>query len=171
VEELTIQDLDHIGFSEPMKAYRALNSEHQFLMVSWHMTMSHGKIVRHDQKQPLQDIGIFDPLASTRQSDVMDFMVQFHDLIDTYNIAVMSFSMIEVKFGEVRLCLPGVGEMKYDRMGQALAKILCGHLISHNINKFDKLDQLLLNAKNKIRPNGYEMLHILLEFGAICRSI
>lgn len=48
-------------------------------------------------------------------------------------------------------------------MGQALSKILYGHLIPHNIDKCGKLDQLLLNAKNKIPPNGYEMLHILLE--------
>lgn len=42
-------------------------------------------------------------------------------------------------------------------------KILYGHLILHNIDKFGKLDQLLLNAKNKTPPNGYEMLHILLD--------
>ena len=75
----------------------------------------------------------------------------------------MPFSMIEVKFGIVGLCIPGVGEMKYDRMGQALAKILYGHLIPHHIDKIGRLDQLLLNAKNNIPPNGYEMLHILLE--------
>ena len=99
------------------------------------MTTSCGKIVGPNLKQLLQDIGLFNPLASTRQSDVIDFVTQFHDLIDSYNIAVMPFSMIEVKFRIVGLCLPGVGEMKYDRMGQALAKVLYGHLIPHQIDK------------------------------------
>jgi hypothetical protein len=107
-----------------------------------------------NQKQLLQDINLFNPVASTRQADVIDFVAQFHDLMDSYNIAIMPFSMIEVKFGIVGLCLPGVGEMKYDRMGQALSKILYGHLIPHNIDRCGKLDQLLLNAKNSIPPNG-----------------
>ena len=162
IEDLTLCDLENIGFVEPRKAYRAFHLEHQTLMANWHMTTSRGKIVGPNQKQLLQDINIFNPLASTRQADVIDFVAQFHDLMDSYNIVVMPFSMIEVKFGVVGLCLPGVGEMKYDRMGQALSKILYGHLIPHNIDRCGKLDQLLLNAKNKIPPNGYEMLHILL---------
>jgi hypothetical protein len=48
-------------------------------------------------------------------------------------------------------------------MGQTLAKILYGQLIPHNIDKVGKLNQLLLYAKNKTPPNGYEMLHILLQ--------
>lgn len=163
VESLQVYDLERIGFSDPKKAYRAFHMEHQMLMANWHTTTSRGKIVGPNQKQLLQDISLFTPLASTRQSDVIDFIAQFHDLIDSYNIAVMPFSMIEVKFGIVGLCIPGVGEMKYDRMRQALAKILYGHLIPNNIDKMGRLDQLLLNAKNRIPPNGYEMLHILLE--------
>jgi len=163
VEELTIMDLEHIGFVDPSKAYRAFHLEHQNLMANWHMTTSRGKIVGPNQKQLLQDINLFNPLASTRQADVIDFIAQFHDLMDSYNIAVMPFSMIEVQFGVVGLCLPGVGELKYDRMGQALSKILYGHLIPHNIDRCGKLDQLLLNVKNAIPPNGYKMLHILLE--------
>ena len=128
-------DLERIGFFDPKKTYRAFHTEHQTLMANWHMTTSCGKIVGPNLKQLLQDIGLFNPLASTRQSDVIDFVTQFHDLIDSYNIAVMPFSMIEVKFRIVGLCLPGVGEMKYDRMGQALAKVLYGHLIPHQIDK------------------------------------
>jgi hypothetical protein len=159
-ESITIEDLEEIGFADPVKAYRAFHTEHQTLMANWHTTTSRGKIVGPNQKQLLQDISLFNPLASTRQADVIDFVAQFHDLIDSYNIAVMPFSMIEVKFGIVGLCLPGVGEMKYDQMGQALAKILYGHLIPHNIDKVGKLDQLLLNAKNRVQANGYEMLYI-----------
>lgn len=64
-------------------------------------------------------MGIFTPLTLTRQLDIIDFVAQFHDLIDSYNLAIMQFSMIEVKYGAVGLCLPGVSEIKYDQMGQA----------------------------------------------------
>ena len=147
-------DLERIGFMELRQAYRAFHLEHQTLIANWHMTTSRGKIVGPNQKQILQDINIFNPLASTRQSDVINFVTQFRDLIDSYNIVVMPFLMIEVKFGVVGLCIPGVGEMKYDWMGQALSKILYGHLLLHNIDKCGKLDQLLPMPKTEYRPMG-----------------
>lgn len=60
--------------------------------------------------------------------------------------------MMEVKFGTIGLCLSEVGETKYNKMAAALMKILYGHLIPHQVDQFGKLDQLLLNAKNKNLP-------------------
>jgi hypothetical protein len=51
------------------------------------------------------------------------------------------------------LCLPGEGEIEYDKMGQALVKVLYGQLILHHVDRLGNLDQLLLNANNKILPN------------------
>lgn len=122
VEGLRLKDLKCIGFLDSMKAYWAFHMEHQTLMANWHMTTSHDKIVSPNQEQLLQDDSIFNPLASMPQFDVIDFVVQFHDLIDSYNNVIMLFSILEVKFGVVGLCLSGVGEMKYDQMGQALGQ-------------------------------------------------
>ena len=66
VEFLTMQDLQRIGFMDPRKAYHAFHTEHQTLMANWHTTTSREKIVGPNQKQLLQDIGIFNPLASIR---------------------------------------------------------------------------------------------------------
>ncbi len=50
VEVLTVQELECIGFSDPLKAYWTFHSEHQTLMANLHMMTSGGRIVGTNQK-------------------------------------------------------------------------------------------------------------------------
>lgn len=45
-------------------------------------------------------------------------------LLPNYNIALMPFNDIELKYGDVGLCLLGVGIIHYTEMGRHLAMFL-----------------------------------------------
>jgi hypothetical protein len=68
-----------------------------------------------------------------------------------------------LKYGEMGLCLPGVGWMKYNEMGNALSILLTTNLLPLDDDTIlpKKLAQKLCLA-NKTN-NGYKILHRLLE--------
>lgn len=78
----TVADLEQVGFANPLKAFWAFQTEHQNLMADWYITMSCRKCVWPNQKQIFQDISMFHTLTSMKQSDVIDFVSPFLDLLD-----------------------------------------------------------------------------------------
>jgi hypothetical protein len=134
-------------------------------MSSWVTPAFNGRkaIIGPDQRRLLGDVDVFTPLKSTKLADIIGFVSQFSSLLGSYSIAVMPFDHIALEYGEVGLCYPGVGKIKYKKMAEALAKLLYHRLIPSGIDKTGALDDMLTLEQEKSSPNGYAMLWALLE--------
>jgi len=84
-------------------------------------------------------------------------------MLANYNIAVMPFNHVELKYGAVGFCLPGVGKIKYLETGRHLAMFLETRLPMGPDHPDNELAQALSLTAAKAHPNGYEMLQTLFE--------
>lgn len=75
----------------------------------------------------------------------------------------MPFNDIELIYGAVGLCLPGVGIVRYTEMGRHLAMYLKEKLPMGEEYEDSHLAQALTLVASKPHPNGYEMLQTLFE--------
>jgi hypothetical protein len=116
-----------------------------------------------DQKQLLKDLHVFTKLQSTKLTDVIDFISQFHGLLGAYTLCVMPFDRVVLEYEHVGLCYPGVGRKRYKKMGIALAKLLYDRLIPRGLDKTGSLDEIMRLENEKADPNGYAMLWKLLK--------
>ena len=118
-----------------------------------------------DHSRIIDKIEAFPTLHSTKQRDVLTWLKQLPNLLASYKILLMPFDHIELRFGPVGLCLPGVGTEKYTLMGGALAMIL-DKIISNTIDR--RIPNLLAIVRNKVPANGYNVLHKLLVETVAC---
>ena len=165
VPQLSKELLTALDFPHPDQTLRDIDEEHQTLMEGWSRPASRGfaPVVGPDQKQLLKDLPVFTRLKSTKLTDVIDFISQFHGLLGAYTLCVMPFDQVVIEFGHVGLCYPGVGTKRYRKMGLALAKLLYDRLIPRGLDKSGSLDEIMRLENEQASPNGYVMLWRLLE--------
>lgn len=105
----------------------------------------------------------FTPLESRTQNAVIDWFNNLAQLAHAFSIAICPFEHFELVYGPPGICLPGVGEEKYDEMGSILYMLLSSKLLPMQVSADDsELAQELKLATDTSVPNGYELLHILL---------
>lgn len=103
-------------------------------------------------------------MESRSQNAVIDWFNNLAQLAHAFSIAICPFEHIELVYGPPGICLPGVGEGKYDEMGRVLYTLLSSKLLPMQVNADDsELAQELKLATDTSVPNGYELLHILLR--------
>jgi hypothetical protein len=165
VDMLSEEDLELLRIDDIEGLLIEIREQHASLMSSWVTPAFNGRkaIIGPDQRRLLGDVDVFTPLKSTKLADIIGFVSQFSSLLGSYSIAVMPFDHIALEYGEVGLCYPGVGKIKYKKMAEALAKLLYHCLIPSGIDKTGALDDMLTLEQEKSSPDGYAMLWALLE--------
>jgi hypothetical protein len=164
-DNLTEDNLGQLRLDDIEGLLVEIQEEHASIMANWITPAYNGRkaIIGPDIRKLLHEIEVFLPLVSTKLADVIDFISQFSSILSSYSIAVMPFEHIALEYGDVGLCYPGVGKVKFKKMAEALAKLLYHRLIPVGIDKTGELDDLLTIEKEKPSPNGYAMLWALLE--------
>ena len=132
-------------------------------MQNYTIQSQHGFSEGPKNVQMLSTSAPFKKLDSVTPTAVMQWYKSLVSVLSHYNICLMPFKDIVLKYGEIGLCLPGVGWMKYNEMGNALSTLLTTNLLPLDDNSIlpKKLAQKLRLA-NKTN-NGYKILHRLLE--------
>jgi hypothetical protein len=106
----------------------------------------------------------FTPLESRKQNDAINWYNNLANMLIGYKIGICPFQHIELAYGSVGLCLPGVGMDRYDQMGRDLHTLLASKLLPMQVNNDgSKLAQALALATDASMPNGYDLLHVMLK--------
>jgi hypothetical protein len=88
----------------------------------------------------------------------VDWYTHFVYDLQRYDICLVPFDAIVLRWNYVGLCLPGVGEIRYTAMGQALFSILDKVLPSNNPTVSDCVVSLL-----GFRHDGYRLLYLVMS--------
>jgi hypothetical protein len=163
VEELTLCHFEDLGFLKPTDSYISIKGRHRLLMQNYTVHSQHGYSDGPKNVQLLSNNAPFKKLDSLKPTVVMEWYKNLVSVLSHYNICLTPFKDIVLKYGDMGLCLPGVGWMKYNEMGNALSILLTTNLLPLNDDTIlpKKLAQKLRLA-NKTN-NGYKLLHRLLE--------
>jgi hypothetical protein len=165
VKELLMADLESLHFYDPQVTIQLIRPMHKQVIASWQIQTHYGTSIGPDHSRIIDKIDAFPVLHSTKQRDVLTWLKQLPNLLASYKILLMPFDHIELRFGPVGLCMPGVGTEKYSLMGSAWAMIL-EKIISNTIDR--KILSLLSIVRNKVPSNGYNILHKLLVETVAC---
>ena len=163
-EALQPSDIHQLGFFDPIKACQPLTQKHARLMQRYESQSRYDGYRKGPDERSLVSSTAFITLESTKQDDVIKWYEQLAQIAASYQIGISPFAHIELAYGPVGLCLPGVGGARYDEMGRALALLLSTKLLPMNDNSNDS--ELSLALELPMDPedqNGYEILHVLLK--------
>jgi hypothetical protein len=162
VPQLQIEDLERLGFQNPEESIDTIGAAHYSLMMNYEGTKYDGytRGPRHDK---LMQATSFEKLENTDPRSVLQWYKKTAANIVTYNIALMSFDDVELRYKAVGLCFPGVGRVRYNKMGRHLALFLDSKLPMDDDAPNTRLAQALSLVASKTHPNGYEILQTLLE--------
>lgn len=116
---------------------------------------------KHDK---LMQASTFEKLENTEARAVLQWYKKTAASLVHYNIALMPFDDVELRYKAVGLCFPGVGRVRYNEMGtRHLALFLEAKLPMDEDASDTHLAQALSLVASKTHPNGYEILQALLE--------
>jgi hypothetical protein len=163
--ELVLRDLEQLNFYDPGVTFQVIQPMHKMAVANWRVQTQFGMSIGPDHARILDKMATFPTLHSTKQRDVLAWLKQLPNLLAGYKILLMPFDHIELRFGPVGLCIPGVGTEKFGMMGSALAMVL-DKIISNQIDR--RILNLLAIVKNKVPSNGYNVLHKLLTETVDC---
>jgi hypothetical protein len=162
VGELDLHHFVELGFLNPAASYISIKSNHRSLMQNYTVQSQYGLSDGPKNVQLLSTNAPFKKLESTKPAAVMAWYKNLVSTLSHYNICLTPFDIV-LKYGEVGLCLPGVGWMKYKEMGAALSVLLTTNLLPLDEDSIlpKQLTQKLRLANKS--NNGYKILHRLLE--------
>ena len=162
VEALSLDILKNLQFYNPKSTFEDIAPAHYALQRNWENNSPHGYSCgpKHDK---LMNATSMPTLDAVDQVSVIKWFNKTGAMLANYNIAVMPFNHVELKYGAVGFCLPGVGKIKYLEMGRHLAMFLETKLPMGPDHPDNELAQALSLTAAKARPNGYEMLQTLFE--------
>jgi hypothetical protein len=160
-----LRDLEELHFYDPAVTFQVIQPMHKMAVANWRVQTQFGMSIGPDHARILDKMATFPTLHSTKQRDVLAWLKQLPNLLAGYKILLMPFDHIELRFGPVGLCVPGVGTEKFGMMGSALAMVL-DKIISKQIDR--RILNLLAIVKNKVPSNGYNVLHKLLTETVDC---
>jgi hypothetical protein len=145
--ELLVEDfLTTLGF--PMNLHADIVDRFRDLVTDWERPDVNPKYVTTS----------FRKLDTTFSPEsFVDWYTHFVYDLQRYDICLMPFDAIVLRWSYVGLCLPGVGEIRYTAMGQALFSILDKVLPSNNHAVSDCIVSLL-----GFRHDGYRLLHLVM---------
>jgi hypothetical protein len=163
VDELTMQHFEDLGFLKPAASYTSIKGRHRQLMHNYTVQSQYGYSDGPKNIQLLSSGAPFKKLESLKPTIVMEWYKNLVSVLTHYNICLTPFKDIVLKYGEMALCLPGVGWMKYNEMGIALGVLLTTNLLPLEDDSIlpKRLAQKLRLANKS--NNGYKILHRLLE--------
>jgi hypothetical protein len=110
-------------------------------------------------------ITTLETLSDTSQDAVIDWYEMLTQSLEPYGIQLTPFDDIEMMYGPYAFCIPGIGVEKYSETGRALAQVLTTKLLpmKTNANDESELSQLLEMAVANSRPNGFQLLEIVMK--------
>lgn len=162
VPQLQIEDLVRLGFQKPEESIDTIGASHYSLMMNYEGTKydSYARGPKHDK---LMQATSFEKLENTDPRSVLQWYKKTAASMVNYNIALMPFDDVELRYKAVGLCFPGVGRVRYNEMGRHLAIFLEAKLPMDDDAPNSRLAQALSLVASKTHPNGYEILQTLLE--------
>jgi hypothetical protein len=162
VTQLNQEDLERLGFQNPEESIDTIGPAHYSLMMNYEGTRYDGYSSgpKHDK---LMQATSFEKLENTDARSVLQWYKKTAASLINYNIALMPFDDVELRYKAVGLCFPGVGRVRYNEMGRHLALFLDSKLPMDDDATNMQLAQALLLVASKTHPNGYEILQTLLE--------
>lgn len=163
-QDLLYSDLLELGFANPRDSFPHISKAHRLLVKNYESENRYGELMSGPKTYTLLTSTALEALPSTKQSEVLSWYGKFVRLVQHANIALMRFEDIELRYGPVGICIPGVGRERYEEMGDALATCLQDRLLPMGTNATNtKLSRRLELAMDKEKPNGYVLLHCLFE--------
>jgi hypothetical protein len=162
VPTLTLEDLERLGFMEPVASFDTIGPAHYSLMTTYEGNKYDGYI-RGPKHDKLMQASMFEKLEHTDTRSVLQWYKKTAASLVHYNIALMPFDDVELRYKAVGLCFPGVGRVRYNEMGRHLALFLEAKLPMDEDASDIRLAQALSLVASKTHPNGYEILQALLE--------
>ena len=121
---LTASDLSDTGFQD-IDSARPILEVHRVLLRTWidsrgNEGPNQKKLASKDYMPKLKDKSVY---------DVVTFHSNLVNASLNYNVALVPFDSIEIHFGAIGLCPPGLGKKRYDEMARALFVALQNGLI------------------------------------------
>jgi hypothetical protein len=157
-------EIQRLGFFNPQKSEQVLILMHHRLVSSWE---SHGRYEGSTYGPDITKIlacPAFPTLNSRKQQDVIHWYNNLSSIAIGYRIAICPFQHIELAYGSVGLCIPGVGIDRYKHMGREQHTLLASKLLPMQNNADNsKLAEALALATDASIPNGYDLLFVLLK--------
>jgi hypothetical protein len=162
VPSLTQEDLERLGFLDPVETFDTIGPAHYSLMNTYEGNKYDG-YTRGPKHDKLMQASLFEKLEQTDARSVLQWYKKTAASLVHYNIALMPFDDVELRYKAVGLCFPGVGRVRYNEMGRHLALFVETKLPMDEDAPNTHLAQALSLVASKTHPNGYEILQALLE--------
>jgi hypothetical protein len=129
VDTLTLSHFVELGFLNPAISYTSIKGRHRILMQNYTTQSQYGFSDGPKNVQLLSTNAPFKKLESATPTAVMEWYKSLVPVLSHYNLCLMPFKDIVLKYGEMGLCFPGVGWMKYNEMGSALSTLSTANLL------------------------------------------
>jgi hypothetical protein len=145
-----LSDFKEWQFSDPEGSYQVIAPIHFKLMQNYEGTSRYDEYRRGPDMKALLGRTQLEPLSSSKQDDVINWYEDIQSLLETYGITTTPFEDIEISYGAVAFCIPGIGIDKYLEMGRALGKALTSKLLpmKSNANNSELSNLLALVTAN-----------------------
>lgn len=157
---LEMRHLQELEFDQPYGAWQTLSPMHSRIVKNYEAINRFGEYHRGPDSSKVLGNSANKALTSTEQGDVLDWYEDLQESLEPQGIPLTPFDEMEIRYGTVAFCIPGIGLQKYLEIGSVLGQLLTKKLLPMKENADgSELSQLLSIDKVDRNKNGWDLLH------------